>query len=288
MIIFLVYTKKVLLTSLEKSIFICKVCIPPEKFIKSHKKQEPGKMNYLIDIDGTLLNGPEAIPGAVDFINGLTKNDDKFLLMTNSIKSSEAQKNRLADAGIIVNSERILNPISAINRYLLEMHVEKVKIIGSRLEIEQIKAKNSDRDYELVILLDFEKEDFGYKVIQGIIDDIEGGKEVITASRSTYYLKNGRKAVDTGAFVKIIEEITDKKIRNFGKPSREYFDIAGKILDEKADKIFVVGDDWKTDILGANAYGAKSVLIKTGKYQSNDEKKCIPFKIAKNLTDLLA
>ena len=49
-----------------------------------------------------------------------------------------------------------------------------------------------------------------------------------------FYLKNGRKAVDTGAFVKIIEEITKKKIINFGKPSINYFDIAGKILN--ADK----------------------------------------------------
>ncbi len=28
-------------------------------------------MNYLIDIDGTLLNGAEPLPGAVDFIKKL-------------------------------------------------------------------------------------------------------------------------------------------------------------------------------------------------------------------------
>ena len=38
-------------------------------------------MNYLIDIDGTLLNGSEPIIGAIDFINSLNKNKANYLLI---------------------------------------------------------------------------------------------------------------------------------------------------------------------------------------------------------------
>lgn len=243
-------------------------------------------MNYLIDIDGTLLNGSEAITGAVDFINRLNNNGDNYLLMTNSIKSIEVQQTRLAQAGINVKSERIINPIVAINKYLSDMHIEKVKIIGSELEINQIKATNVKENYEIVILLDFEKSNFGYNVIQEIIDDVENGIKVITASLSIYYLKNGKKAVDTGAFVKIIEDITNCKITNYGKPSMAYFDIAGKILNTDKNTLCVIGDDWSTDILGANEYGAKSILVKTGKYKEKDELKCSPYKTVENLCKL--
>ena len=52
-------------------------------------------MNYLIDIDGTLLNGLEPMAGAVDFIERLNRNSDKYMLMTNSIKSIDVQQKRL-------------------------------------------------------------------------------------------------------------------------------------------------------------------------------------------------
>ena len=243
-------------------------------------------MNYLIDIDGTLLNGSDALTGAVDFIDRLNQNHANYLLMTNSIKNVEVQQNRLAQAGINVQAEKILNPIVAINKYLLNMKIQKVKIIGSEAEIKQIKACNVKQDYEAVILLDFEKLNFGYDVIQGIIDDVENDINVLTASLSTFYLKNGRKALDTGAFVKIIEEITGAEIKNFGKPSQEYFDVARKILNAEKNSICVIGDDWKTDVTGANEYGAKSVLVKTGKYQKDDELRCTPHKIVENLTEL--
>lgn len=243
-------------------------------------------MNYLIDVDETLLNGSEPIIGAIDFINKLNKNNTNYLLMTNSIKSIELQKVRLSQAGINVELNRIVNPIVAINKFLLDSNIKKVKIIGSEFEINQIKAINVKENYEVVILLDFERLNFGYNEIQGIINDIENGINVITASVSTYYLKNGKKTIDTGAFVKIIEEITKVKISNYGKPSLAYFDIAGKILGVDKSNIYTVGDDWETDIIGANEYGAKSILVKTGKYVEKDELKCSPYKIIESLLEL--
>lgn len=241
------------------------------------------KMNYLVDIDGTLLNGSEPLIGAIEFVDNLNKNAHNYLLMTNSIKSNKVQQKRLANAGINVELQKILNPIAAINKYLLDNKIEQVKIIGSESEIEQIQASNTKMNYDIVILLDFEKSNLGYNDIQGIIDDVENGKKVITASLSTFYLKEGKKAIDTGAFVQIIENITNTKVANYGKPSIHYFEIAGNILNTDKNNIYVIGDDWNTDIVGANEYGAKSILVKTGKYKEKDELKCNPYKTIESL-----
>lgn len=244
-------------------------------------------MKYIIDIDGTLLDGEKAIDGAVQFIEYLTSNKKQYLLMTNSIKSREVQFQRLKNAGFSVAKESILNPIVVINQYIKAKKIANVKIIGSSAEIAQVNAKNVSADYELVILLDFEKINAGYSVIQGLVNDIENGTEIITASLSLFYLKGGKKAVDTGSFVKLLEEITNVRIKNFGKPSIEYFRAAENILKTRNEDIFVIGDDWRTDIVGANEYGAKGILVKTGKYTKNDEQNCTPYKIIDNLCELV-
>lgn len=66
--------------------------MPPHK--KAGLCAQGKQMNCLIDIDGTLLNGSEPLPGAVDFIKKLNSQRADYLLMTNSIKSVEVQQAR--------------------------------------------------------------------------------------------------------------------------------------------------------------------------------------------------
>lgn len=243
-------------------------------------------MKYIIDIDGTLLNGSEPQQDAVEFMAKLNKTNIEYLLMTNSIKNPMEQVERLKTAGIIISEKKILNPIVAINKYLEDKKISRVKIIGSEAEINQINAKSVVKKYELVILLDFEKSNTSYNDLQKLLEDIHNGIEVITASASLYYLKNGIKTIDTGSFVKILEEISQVTIQNFGKPSKMYFDIASNILNTKPNNICVIGDDWSTDIKGANDFGAKSILIKTGKYKNGDEINCNPYKVLNSLLEI--
>jgi len=242
-------------------------------------------MKYIIDIDGTLLDGSQAINNSINFINTLNNEKIDYLVMTNSIKSKEVQFNRLLNAGFNITIDKIINPIVAINSYLGKGKIEYVKIIGSDSEIKQITANNTVTNYEMVILLDFEKTNIGYNILQEILNDIENGIEVITASVSLFYLNNENKKIDTGSFVRLLENISEYKIKNFGKPSEDYFKIAAEMLVNNND-ICVIGDDWSTDIIGANKAGLKSILVKSGKYKNDDEYKCKPNKIINDLSEI--
>lgn len=57
-------------------------------------------------------------------------------------------------------------------------------------------------------------------------------------------------------------------------------------MQEEVVNICVIGDDRSTDILSANSYGAKSILVKTGKYKEKDELKCNPHKLVEKLLEL--
>jgi len=240
-------------------------------------------MKYVIDIDGTLMDTDRCMDAAPAFLDRLNEGGIDYVLMTNSIKSVDVQVERLAKAGLRVGRDRILNPIVAINRHLDAEGLRKVKAIGTDAEILQVSAENVREGHEAVILLDFEKGNLGYAVLEDILSDLEAGIETLTASVSPWYYKNGRKFIDTGAFVRLLEEVSGKRITNYGKPSRAYFGIAGMILGATPAEVTVIGDDWSTDVAGAREWGARSVLVRTGKYRAGDEELGKPDKVVDSL-----
>lgn len=249
--------------------------------------REERTLSYIIDIDGTLMDSDRPLDGAVEFIRRLNDDGADYLLMTNSIRTPEKQAERLTRAGLAVERGRILNPIAAINEYLARRGIERARIVGSEEEIEQVRAAHDGKDNEITILLDFEKGNKGYDDLQDILGDIEKGIEVISASASPYYVRSGAKRIDTGAFVGLLESVGGVRIRNFGKPSEAYFEAAGSILRSGKSDVFVIGDDWSTDIKGANDWGANSILVKTGKYKEGDEERETPTALIDSLSEML-
>ncbi len=244
-------------------------------------------MKYLIDLDGTLMDGKVAYAGAVDFIGALREAAIEFFIMTNSIKSPGAVKDRLAAVGMAVSEDQVLNPIRAVNMHMRKNGVTRVYVAGGAPEIAQVQARHDEADPELIALLDFEKNDARYGDLQRIFTLLQRGVPVVAASGSIFYNKEGIRFLDTGAFVKLLEAATGKAIPILGKPSAEYFSLAIDALGVKPSEVTVIGDDWSTDIAGAASAGCKSLLVTTGKYQAGDETKCKPAHVITNLMQAL-
>ena len=243
-------------------------------------------MKYIIDLDGTLMNGKEPNKDAVRFVAELQKRKLEFVVMTNSIKSPELINKRLEDVGINIAPNRIMNPISSINSYLQKKGYKKAFIVGSTVEVEQINIRQDKKDPSIVILLDFEKDNADFDELQKVFEFVKRGVPIITASKSAYYLKGDKQVLDTGAFVSLFESAAGISIDTFGKPSESYFRSGVKLLDADPGEVTVIGDDCSTDISGANNIGCKSVLIRSGKYQADDELKCKLHKCIDNFMEI--
>lgn len=228
-------------------------------------------MKYIIDLDGTLLSGEQANLDSVVFINSLQAENRDFIIMTNSIKSPQLIQQKLDKVGIAIETAQIMNPINAINSYLKHNHFQTAYVVGTQLEIDQLEVAICQDRPEIVILLDFEKGNIAYNGLQVVYDLINEGIPVITASLSPYYLKNDKKVLDTGAFVRLLEAASNITIEVFGKPSPEYFKAGLRLLNASPDEVLVIGDDWQTDAKGASAIGCKTVLLQSGKYKTGDE-----------------
>lgn len=243
-------------------------------------------MKYIIDLDGTLLDSEKANLDSVEFISKLQRDRLEFLIMTNSIKSPQKIHSRLKNVGIDVALDQIMNPIIAMNTYLEEHGFKSAYAVGSQEEIDQLNIDINDTHPDIVLLLDFEKDDISYTTLQKVFTYIEKKIPVITASRSLYYLKSGKKTVDTGAFVALLETISGIDIEVIGKPAGSYFTAGVQKLRAKPEEVIVIGDDWRTDVLGAAKIGCHSILIKSGKYKIGDESNCKENRSVDKLMDI--
>lgn len=79
-------------------------------------------------------------------------------------------------------------------------------------------------------------------------------------------------ALDAGAFVAALEYASETPAVLVGKPNRAYFETALEDMGLPASQVVMVGDDVHTDIVGAQAVGTKTLLVKTGKYVLDAER----------------
>ena len=91
-----------------------------------------------------------------------------------------------------------------------------------------------------------------------------------------------------GPFVAALEFASGRSARVVGKPSGEFFRLALSHLDLVPHQVAMVGDDWESDIAGAQRVGLRTILVRTGKYRAGDCEKLEtpPDGVADSLADL--
>ena len=71
--------------------------------------------------------------------------------------------------------------------------------------------------------------------------------------------------LDTGGWVKLLEYATGRTAQVLGKPSAEFFAVPLRALGRDPTTALIVGDDYDSDLAGAEAVGARAALVRTGK-----------------------
>lgn len=244
-------------------------------------------IGYILDLDGTLLNGSEAFEGARDFVQYLQAGEIPFLIMTNSVQKPSRILERLSLNGINVLEDQILNPITAINQWLQKRGYSRPYIVGDIEERSQVIFDHVEMEADCILLLDFEDINVDYETLNHIMLMMRKGVPSLAASRSAFYQKSNLWRIDTGAFVRLLEAASERDILVMGKPSADYFEMGIERLGCDSDETVIIGDDIQTDMLGAHIMGAKGILLRTGKYVRDDELKGLNILCLDTLRDLL-
>ena len=233
---------------------------------------------YFIDVQGTLIDDKyrQPIRGAIKFIARLNQNKIPYLLITNNTKeSSEIFRAYLNELGFEIDEAHYLDPLMLLTKQVVPGTA--VAAYGSDTFLEQLRALGYTLDFETpkVVLIGI-KQHFTSDEYAQMIEFILQGASLVGMHETTLYAKDEKRYPGVGAILKMLSFATSAPYEVVGKPSRLFYESALEKLqmqekEASFDKITIISDDVKGDLVGAKKLGMKTVFVLSGKYKNASE-----------------
>jgi HAD superfamily hydrolase (TIGR01458 family) len=246
----------------------------------------------LLDVDGVLHVSGEPIPGAVDAVRRLRSDGHRIRFVTNSTTMS---RNQLGDAlrgmGFTIDDDELQTTGSVAGRVLAGRRVLALTMPGILDDLEGLELIGMNADAVLVGGCDEGEEPgrvFSYLNLNRAFLELEAGAELYCLHKNRWWQTADGPRLDSGAFVAGLEFASGIDAVVLGKPSPEYFAAALDALDADAELAWMVGDDVEGDVRGAQRYGMRTVLVRTGKFRPDEveELGVVPDGIVSSLAQL--
>jgi HAD superfamily hydrolase (TIGR01458 family) len=225
----------------------------------------------LLDVDGVLHVSGHPIPGAAAAVAELREAGHRLRFVTNSTTSSRTTlAEELRGFGVALQDEELQTTARAAARALDGKRVLVLTMPGIVEDLVGIELVGEGADAVLIGGADEGPETgrvFSYMNLARAFSELDGGAELYCLHKNRWWQTSRGPMLDSGAFVAGLEYAADTEAIVLGKPSAAYFDAALAALDADAGMTWMVGDDFESDVAGAQACGLKTVLVRTGKFR---------------------
>jgi len=223
---------------------------------------------FLIDLDGVVYIEDKTIPGAVETLNWLRGQGYPIRFLTNTtMRSRESLAAKLLRFGVHTEPGEMFSTAVIAARWLAEKGVARVQLLltaDARKDFAGFEI--TDTQPEAVVVGDMGAA-FNYDVLNSAFLSVKAGARLIALQKSRYWQTQNGLAIDAGAFVAALEYAAETEAELIGKPNRPYFETALADIGLDAAQTAMIGDDIHTDIIGAQALGMPTILVRTGMYR---------------------
>lgn len=234
---------------------------------------------FIIDMDGVLWHGDQALPGLTEFFQALHDLNLRYVLATNNASVTVDQYViKLAKMGVKIAPGNILTSGMATASYLSEHYVPsetKVYVIGS----EGARQPLLDQGFSLATEHETEPVQL---LVSGLDKALTWDKLCAAAlyiqAGAAFYGTNGDVTLPTergflpgnGATLAALTAATGVIPTTIGKPAPIIYQQALAQLAIDPEQVVAIGDRLDTDILGAVNTGIRSILVLSGISQEAD------------------
>ncbi len=225
------------------------------------------KKTYLIDMDGVLVHGRNAIPGAVDFIERLNLGGHQYLILTNNSRYTPLDlQHRLQSAGINVETKHIYSSALAAARFVQSQKPGgSAYVLGDTGLYQALTdAGYTLTDYNPDYVILGETESYPYDKIIRATQLITSGALFIATNPDPSGPGEYGMVPACGAVASLIEKATGFSPYFVGKPNPLMMRSALRYLDEHSENTIMVGDRMDTDIKVGLESGLETILVLTG------------------------
>ena len=224
--------------------------------------------NFIIDMDGVLVQGNRIIPGADQFINRLREQGRKFLLLTNNpVYTPRDLAHRLQATGLQIEENQIFTSALATAAFLHQQRPDgKAFVLGESGLTEAVHDIGyiiTDVEPDYVVLGETLAYDFQMikKAIRLIHDS--GARFIATNPDASGPSENGLVPA-CGAMASLIEKATGISPFFVGKPNALMMRTALNYLNVHSENTIMVGDRMDTDIVAGVTSGMETILVLSG------------------------
>ena len=228
---------------------------------------------WLLDMDGTVSLGEEALPGADSFFKSLNGSDYIFLT-NNSSHSAEHYVRRLGNMGIRATRREVITSTDALAAFLLRTTPDKRRVRAYAVGTPGFAADLTAAGFELVsdreqdidfVLLGFDTT-LTYEKLDIACDYIRRGVPYYAANPDRVCpLADGRVLPDCGALTAFMETCTSQAPRRvIGKPDPAMAEMVMASRGYLPADLAMVGDRLYTDIEFARRAGILGIAVLSG------------------------
>jgi HAD superfamily hydrolase (TIGR01458 family) len=225
----------------------------------------------LLDVDGVLHVSGEPIPGAVEAVARLRSVGHRLRFVTNnSTRARATLAEELRAMGFELEDDELQTTPIAAAQELGGRRVYALVMSAIVPDLTGIELVGEDADAVLVGGCDETVEPnqvFSYMNLARAFDEIQAGAYLYCLHKNRWWQTARGPMLDGGAFVAALEYATGVEATVVGKPSAACFAAALAALDAEPELTWMVTDDLEQDIRGAQLFGMKTVLLRTGKFR---------------------
>ncbi|WES63278.1 TIGR01458 family HAD-type hydrolase [Microbacter sp. GSS18] len=231
----------------------------------------------LLDLDGVLYVGDEAVPGAADAVAWLAAEGIPHRYLTNTTsRPRSAIVEKLRRLGIDADAAEILTPAVAASDWLRERGIRTPALFvpeATAAEFAGLDVPEPDAEAgagavvvgDLGPAWDFATLNRAFRLL---MSDPE--TPLIALGLTRYWRAEDGLRMDAGGFVRALEYATGRDAVVLGKPDARFYGAAVAALGVDPGAAVMVGDDVRTDVGGAQDAGLTGVLVRTGKFSPAD------------------
>ena len=217
---------------------------------------------FLIDLDGVLYLGDEALPSAVESVNRLNNLGKEIRFLTNDPRPERRSVvSKLEDIGIETVEEEVVTSGWATGQYLAKRGISSASVVGSdglKTELRYVGIDVTDNDPEAVVV--GADGSTSYSDIRRATRQINDGALFVGTNPDGAFPTPDGPSPGAGAIVSAVEAAADEEPIIVGKPEPVMFEMALEGLPEDLN-VVVIGDNPSTDVVGAHRSGLPAILV---------------------------
>jgi len=224
----------------------------------------------LLDLDGTIYHEDHCLPGALELVQKLQRENRPFACLTNSTTSPHRLAARLARMNMNIPPDHIYTAAAAAADYIIEKYPSPklfnlaTEGLEEMLEDQAEWVQNSSQECDAVIAGAPANVYATEERQRTALALLRGGADLIGVCADRVYPSPRGIEFGSGAFCAFLAYGADVKPFYCGKPQPVFFQNLCHKMHVSAQNCLLIGDNLESDIAGGKRQGMKTILTLTG------------------------